>query len=267
MTETSGYSKKQISEILNKASEIQTRKDLYGDNQTLTEAELIHIANEVGIDKDSLFEAIEAVRHPGPDSSFDWLKGTSRVQDSVLTEGEVTDENWDDMVREIRRVTGGIGKNGKTAKTFEWEQRRREMGYRHISLTRENGKTRIQYVYNWNSLKFMITFMSIFFGWFGALMLLEGLGFLPKGLNMITALGGGLLTFGISRVYLKNYFETQKEMLGDLVNSLSRKLRSSSGIAEKQSENQSASIEVEKEEAYGDSTKNNRNASPGQRIH
>ncbi|MEX0721732.1 MAG: hypothetical protein WD059_13750 [Balneolaceae bacterium] len=58
MSDPKVYSRSDISKILSKASEIQTRKDLYSDQQGLNKAELLHIAEEVGIDKDVLIQAL-----------------------------------------------------------------------------------------------------------------------------------------------------------------------------------------------------------------
>lgn len=134
------FSKKEISEILKKASEIQTQKDLYGDKEGLTENELIALANEVGIEKDSLLEAIQQNDVPEFENKFDWLKGTVTVQDVRLVDGKVNKENWDRIIREIRRTTGGIGETNIQGNTFEWMQRFKDIGTRHISLTTEHGR-------------------------------------------------------------------------------------------------------------------------------
>ena len=154
------FNKKEISQILRKASEIQTNKELYGDRDGLTSEELINLAAEVGIDETSVLEAIEGRDIEKFNNHFSWWKGTTKIQTIELVDGEISPEIWDDIIREIRRVVGGIGKDMHTRTSFEWEQRMKDIGYRHISLTPQNGKTRIQYVYNWRGIRFI----SAFFG-------------------------------------------------------------------------------------------------------
>ena len=140
------FSKEEISQILAKASKIQAQKELYGDQQGLTEDELIHIAEEAGIDKDSLLEAIQLSDMPEPDSRFSRFMASHKIQDVHIAAGEIDEDTWEDVVQEIRRVTGGIGKISKVGKSFEWEQRLKEIGYKHISFTPQDVHTKNQFV-------------------------------------------------------------------------------------------------------------------------
>jgi hypothetical protein len=233
------YSKKEISKILTKASEIQTQKDLYGDRDGLTEQEILDLANEVGIDKASLLEAMHTFDEPELDQNFKWSNITSKIQEVAYVDGEMSPELWDDVIHEIRKVTGGIGKSSQTGKSFEWEQRRNEFGYKHISLSPENGKTKVQYVHNWTSLKFLALFMSFFLGSVFTLVLLKGLG-LPKFTAVLYAPLGGLTAFLGSLTFLKYHFSKEKRRLKNMINAISRKITSSSA----------PEITIEDEEVY-----------------
>lgn len=240
MSDQRTFSKKEISKILKRASEIQTQKDLYGDQEGLSESELIQLASEVGIDKESLLEALSDQDSPAFDQTFNWFNATSRIQDIHTVPGEVTDENWEEMIQEIRRITGGIGKVNKVGNTYEWEQRRRELGYKHISLTPQNGKTKIQMVSGWGGMKpivYMVSFMiplalgSIIMGAMG----------IPKGLSLMISAGAGLVGTGFGRVFLKFHFEKQKQALHDLAKGITSRLKSFT----KQSQ-----ISIEEKEVY-----------------
>ena len=125
MSDSKTYSKKEISKVLTKASEIQVKKDLYEDQETLSEEDLIHIAEEVGISREALQEALAKIGEPDLDEqSYSLVKGTSRIQDVSSVKGVIDKEQWEDLVLEIRKITGGIGKVKKTGNTYEWEQRK-----------------------------------------------------------------------------------------------------------------------------------------------
>ena len=223
MNNSRTYSKEEISKILAKASKIQTRKDLYGDEQGLTEEELLHVAEEVGIDRDSLIEAIHSSDVTELDSDFNWIKATSRIQDVQFVNGEITEESWEKVVQDIRRVTGGIGKLNTVGKSFEWEQRIKEVGYKHISLTPKDGSTKIQFISNWKGIKILATIMPFLAGVGITGIFLDGTNFVDI-VYFILPLLGGFLGLGIGRVYLKNYFERQKSTFKKIISSISKTL-------------------------------------------
>lgn len=236
MSDQKIYTKTEISKILSKASEIQTQKDLYGDQEGLTENELIQLAKEVGIDKNSLLEAIQVNNEPNLDTSYNWIRATSRVQQIVNVDGTFNDEEWEEIVQEIRKVTGGIGKINRVGKSFEWEQRRSDIGYKHFSFTPGNNKTKIQMVSSWGPLKLFSSMMSFFFGFIVVLLSLKSP--LGKDTAVLLAPLGGLLGLLTSRFILKSYYETQKVQLSGIIKLIANKLRPK------------PAIKIEEEEVY-----------------
>ena len=220
------FDKSEIRQILKKASEIQTQKDLYGDKDGLTRSELEVLAKEVGIDADSLNKAILTKDSQPISTTFNWLSGTSKVQEVAVVEGEVTEDNWDEIIREIRKVVGGIGKDSVQRNTFEWEQRLKEIGYRHISLTPKDGQTTIQYVYSWKGIRFM----SNLFGFMIPSMFAAG-SLADSGYPLIAYLlvGGlaGLAGVFATRLFLKPYFEKQKKLMKSTITAISKKVMTS----------------------------------------
>jgi hypothetical protein len=233
------YSKKEISKILKKASEIQTQKDLYGDKDGLSEQEILELAKEVGIDRTSLLEAIHTHDKPDFNQEFKWSNATSKIQDVAFVEGEITAEQWEDVIQEIRKVTGGIGKSGRVGKSFEWEQRKKEFGYKHISLTPKDGRTKIQYVHNWTAMKIPLLFLPAFLGSVFLLVTLKGMGF-PKPTAVLYAPLGGLVAITGGLTYLKYHFNKEKNRLNNMMKAISKKITSSTY----------PSISIEDEEVY-----------------
>lgn len=155
------YSKREISKVLTKASEIQADNDIFDNQEGLTEEELIHVAEEVGISRKALIEAIHFIDQPELDAqSYSLIKGTSRIQNVSTVKREISDEQWGDLVLEIRKVTGGIGKIRQTGKTYEWEQRKSEFGFKHFTFTPKDGQTRIQMVSSWGPFKMLAGFLA-----------------------------------------------------------------------------------------------------------
>lgn len=241
MTHSKTYSKKEISKILTKASEIQTAKDLYDDQEGLTEEELIHIAEEVGISREVLTEALNTIDEPDIDKqTYSIVKGTSRIQDVSIIKGEITDDQWEDLVLEIRKVTGGIGKINKTGKTYEWEQRKSDLGYKHFSFTPKEGNTKIQMVSSWGPFKMLTGFLSFFFAFIITLIAVKEIS--GKETALLIAPLFGLGGFAMSRFFLKSYYRKQKAQLEKLTSVLSKKIKSFGTSA--------SSIKIEDQNVY-----------------
>lgn len=241
MSHSKTYSRKQISKILTKASEIQTAKDLYDEQEGLTEEELIHVAEEVGISKEVLLEALNNIDEPDlKEQSYSIIKGTSRIQNVSTIKGEISDEQWEDLVLEIRKITGGIGKIKKTGKTFEWEQRKSDIGYKHFSFTPKNGHTKIQMVSSWGPFKKLTGFLSFFFAFIITLIAVKEIS--GKQIALMIAPFVGLGGFAMSRFFLKSYYQKQKALLSKLSTAISKKI-SSFEISQ-------SSIEIEDHDIY-----------------
>lgn len=225
MPDSKNYSRKEISRILAKASEIQALKEHHEDPDGLTEQELLHVAEEVGISREALIEALNTIDEPDLDEqSYSLVKGTSRIQDVSAIPGEFTDQQWEEIVLEIRKVTGGIGKINKTGTTYEWEQRKSDLGYKHFSFTPKNGQTKIQMVSSWGPFKMLTGFLSFFFAFVITLIAVKEIS--GKETALLIAPFFGLGGFAMSRFFLKSYYRKQKAQLEKLTHVLSKKIRS-----------------------------------------
>lgn len=222
MSDNRQFFKNEISSILAKASAIQAQKDLYGSQDGLTTNELIELAKEVGIDPDSLLEAIQRQDEPEFKNSFKFWRGTSKLIESHTFAGEISTQNWDDIVREIRLATGGIGKVSANGDTFEWEQRRRDFGYKHISLHKESGKTKVQMVSSWSQIKKLSTFLSMIGFTIFSIIGADFVGL--KDYTGVILPFSLALGFGASRFILKSVFNEQKKQLTQLFTSIGKRL-------------------------------------------
>lgn len=238
------FSKSEISQILNKASQIQASIDHMGDAQGLSEEELYELGKEVGLSKQALLEAISEVENIHQlEKPFNWISGSSQLQFDQQLLGELSEETKEAIIAEIQTVTGGIGKVATNKATkLEWEQRRSEIGYKHITFTEDpQGHIRFRYNYNWAGLKLLLSVVPPVLSMAFLVIIGKGMGFNEwKGLFVLVGLSLGFMG---SRIYLKSYFEQQKAKFHELKKGLSKILKTNQpkvlNKAEKSSVNQS----------------------------
>lgn len=226
MDKDSIFSKKEIGEILSKASEIQNRKDLSGDKEGLSKKELLEIAREVGVDEGSIHEALQNIQNPESNAPFNWIRGTSKIQMITTIDKEISSDDWEEIILEIRKVTGGIGKASEVGKSFEWEQSIKDIGYKHLSLSPKDGKTKVQYINSWSGIKFIVSFFSFLIPFMITAISQDGSSNTIL-LSSILATLGGLAGLSASRIFLKIYFDRQKERAASLTSAISTKFSKS----------------------------------------
>lgn len=217
------YNEEEIVKLLRNASQIQTQKELKTKKEGVSKKELFEIAEEIGIDSNSLQEAILKNNFYKRTPSFHWFKGTSNIQLTNIINGEVSNENWDELVPEVRKLLHNIGQDSVQKKSFEWKIHVKDISYKHISLAPYKSKTKIQFNSGWKGLTFIISFFSflipfmitsISFAEFNLPLILIAL------IASIVGLGGIMTT----RLYLKSYFEKQIRVFKNISKALEKKL-------------------------------------------
>lgn len=216
------YTRKEISKILSKASDIQKQKDLYGDKDGLSEQELLELAQEVGIEHDVLLEAIDSLNDPILDQKFNWLSATSKIQNISIIKGEIDDTIWNNIVAEIRKETGGIGKTKVLKNIFEWEQRKKDVGFKHISLTALSGSTKLQIVSSWTGLKVLAHFISMMTAFVLTASFVDNTSW--SDFALFIAPLGALIGLIPARLYLKHHFKKQKRQIENIVSRIRKTL-------------------------------------------
>lgn len=219
------YTRSEVNRILRKASEIAAEGDGEEGGDGLTEAELMQVAGEAGIDREVMHRALREYNLPGREGRFDWLRGTTSLQKKAVLEGELTDEGWEELVRDIREITGGIGKVHTGGRVYEWEQRKRNTGYIHLSATPGEGRTVLQFVSNWNSHRMSVSVISfiVFFA-LGSMAIQAAP--LADFLQLLAAGVAGLAGVGVGRFFLRSFYESQKERMQEIFKAVARRLRS-----------------------------------------
>ncbi|MDZ7773379.1 MAG: hypothetical protein U5K31_11670 [Balneolaceae bacterium] len=226
------FSRAQVNHILRKAAEIDAELGDREDEDGLTESELLHVAEEAGIDRKVMLRALREYDLPGREGRFDWLHGTTSLQKKAVLEGEMTDGRWEELVRDIREITGGIGKVHTVGQVYEWEQRKRNTGYIHLSATPREGRTVLQFVSDWNTHRTSVNVISFTVFFVLAAMAMDAVP-VAKHLQLLAGGVAGLAGIGVGRFFLRSFYTSQKERMQEIFKAFARRLRSDDPAADK----------------------------------
>lgn len=206
------FNRKEISQILKIAAELDQQRQ---DEEGLTEEELRGIAKEVGLEPVSIETAIHQLQEY-PDDLTEFDSGhTATFRRTLVLDGQIDDSLWEDLVTEIRRINGGIGKTSRLGNTYEWEQRRKNVGYLQVSVTPKGEKTRIRINAGYGAFSTMLGFIGGVTGFTLLAVLSDGVSALQN-LEFIMAGLGAVGGWGLSRWYLTGWLREKHKMLSAL---------------------------------------------------
>ena len=141
------FSEKDVSRVLKRATELQEAKGpVMGGSEAsgLSLEDLQQIAAEVGIDPRHLAAAVaELDQEDATEGRFHWLGAPTSMELERVFEGEVSEDQWEKMVEEIRQTFGLVGSAGHVGRSFEWTHDSTEQ-QAHVTVTSSGGQTRIR---------------------------------------------------------------------------------------------------------------------------
>lgn len=211
MADSRFFSKKEISEILTKASEIQMAKDHHEmKNKGLTKDELLNIADEVGISREHLESAIRNYETKST-ASFNWLIGSSELKATTVINNNVNELQLDQLFPELNAFTGLKGEVEQIGDSYDWEQT--ENGFesiRRVTVLPQNDTTKITHYVNWNDLRFLGLPLATIMAAIALMILLKSIG-LPKSTYLPLSTIGGVFGYFGFMAGLKFYFTKQKQ--------------------------------------------------------
>lgn len=138
------YSDDEVSAILRLAME-GTSSDAELSHDGMSLDELLKVASEAGFDQDQIRTAAERLDTVETSSKkFDLLGCRPYTELVRVVDGEVTSENWDELVAEFRSAfQGPTGKASELGKSREWYAATELTGLQ-VSLKPENGRTKMK---------------------------------------------------------------------------------------------------------------------------
>ncbi len=135
------FSEKEISRVLKRATELQEAE---GPTETtdFSMEELQQIAAEVGIDPRHLAVAVAELEQDD-DARFHWLGAPTSFELERIVEGEVSEEQWQEMVLVIRQAFDLVGGAGRVGRSFEWTHDSKDQ-QAQVTVTSQGGQTKIR---------------------------------------------------------------------------------------------------------------------------
>jgi hypothetical protein len=178
------YTEKEIGALLRRASELQAKGSV-SDKAGLTLAEIEQVAAEAGIDPRYVRSAAtESLRPESPGTKSNILGGPLALEEERVFHGEVTHEQWEAIVQEIRRTFGQSGTATQLGTALEWSTSTEDA---YVSVSPRRGRTRVQVTQQHGGVAFIFYFIGTLAAVFGTGISLSFIG-APSGAEL--ALGG-----------------------------------------------------------------------------
>lgn len=116
------FSKKEIGSLVHRATELH--EDAVGETaESLSLEEIEEIGGELGIPAEYLREAAgEMARTQSASPVFSFLGGPFVIDHVFVVDETISDDQWEEVVLELRRATGGIGQFTDVGQTREWSR-------------------------------------------------------------------------------------------------------------------------------------------------
>ncbi len=140
------YTEKEISKIIKKAGEIQAAER---DHVTmgLSLEEIQHLAEDFGLEADIIASVAEQIdREPEEEEKgfFSSLLMPTKLDVETIIPGNITEENWPEIVSFIERAVSKSGSSSQIGKLLEWTSESRHSVHK-LSLIQGEDQTKVIY--------------------------------------------------------------------------------------------------------------------------
>lgn len=257
MTINKRYNRDEIGRILKRAAELDHENNSSEEHLGLTLQELQEVSKEVGINPKYVEQALEEFKSSKTSLLTRIIGGPFSYNKSEIAEYLVDEEKWEDIVADIRKIHGGIGKTSKLGSTFEWEQRKQEVGYIQISCSPKIDHTKIFINANYSYYAIVIYLLT-------ATLSLSVLGILLKNLELpilsevIIGSFASIGLFTLARYYLSSWIKKKRSIYQKLIN----RIKSLPGMRSEKEQKNNSQIFIDQETSAEDNNQLNRSHSP-----
>lgn len=141
------YDSSEISAILRKATENSSADDPDGPIG-LSIDELRQLASDAGIDPDQITKAVAEIEMDSGRSERNFWGGPFSYNSQVLTEGEISVGQWEEMLISIRNFFQSKGDVSERESVLEWSSPWGTTNSARVTAIKLDGKTRISVSWN-----------------------------------------------------------------------------------------------------------------------
>lgn len=228
------YTEKEIGALFKRATEIQENAH-ESFSQGLSLQEIEDIAREIGIDPKYVRSAASELEHQmGTEQRSSFFGAPFMIEQKRAIRGEISDEEWEELVRQIRRVTGSAGRTTKVGQTRQWHRSVKDMSTTieetHLEVVSQNNRSTIEIRKHFQGGAYMAYLLGLVISGTVAGIYLDGTGYtdLVNTGVVLTSMSGG---FAAARFAIMSWTERQRRKMHGLMNRIEDKL-AGSGIME-----------------------------------
>ena len=218
------YSEKDIGRLIQRATELQQQNE--STERGLSLDEIKQFAAELGVDPIYMEQAASDLEESNVEGSGITITGAPfHTSTTRVVEGFIEDDQWDEMILQLRSLEGVRGEVSDFGKIREWVYEFDGLFSTRVSVSPRDEQTVIEIRKDHRGMAYMAYFVSIFIGVTLAGIALDGSG-LSDVLTYTLAGSGGLGGLASVRVALslwkKNQVEKVKNIASRVVETLGR---------------------------------------------
>jgi len=228
------YSDKEIGALIQRATEIQ-REASESSERGLSLHEIEHIAAEIGIAPEHLrTAAVELESRPDAGEGARFWGGPFVLDEKRVIEGTLTEEQWEQIVLGLRRLTGSTGRVNEIGQIREWTRTIKDLDFlieqTQVTISPRKDQTTIDVRKQYRGGALMAYFLSIVLSGAVAGIFLDGGGFS----DLLTALivgGSGTGGLTVARTSIAYWTKRQREKLKGLTDWLHETISQPESVA------------------------------------
>ena len=211
------YSEKEIAALFRKASELQNANSATPP-AGLSLAEIRKIASDLGIESQYLEAAAADLQAPTA-GGRSWLGGPTTLESARIVRGVSSEDAFEEMVEECRRVFGQTGRTEQRGSTIEWMSNGPQLEEVRLTVTPRGEATRLRLLQNYDGAAGLFYFAGGGISLIAVFSTIAAVD-LPMLVEIVIA-GGGLGSFaallrGLFGRFIRNRRKTQNTLMARL---------------------------------------------------
>ncbi len=228
------YTEKEIGALIKRATEIQENTHEFFP-QGLSLQEIEDIAREIGIDPKHIRSAASELEHQmAAEQRSNFFGAPFLIEQKRAIRGEISDEDWEELVRQIQRVTGSAGRTTKVGQTRQWHRSVKDMSTTieetHLQVASQNNRSTIEIRKYFRGGAYVAYLMGLVISGTVAGIFLDGNGYTDL-VNTGVVLGSMSGGFTAARFAIMSWTEHQRRKMYGLMNRIQDQV-AGSGITE-----------------------------------